>query len=343
MASAAPSVQYVSGTISDDETVTISGSNFGTKSPAAPVGFYDFEDNTVPAGWTYEYGSAQSDNISISTQNYSGTYSAEFDIYTAMRPSFSWISGASSSYNLYIFQKLMRNWSFTNEADNTRYSKIKFCRYVTVSGQAYPNFYYEFSLDNEKEIIEYSLAGDPYTDYFSFDIENVWAKDSWGTFEVYYGVAQSGEMRLVFDGNIINTNSGLDFRSDIDSNLRPGFGFYQPMASERSGGVSAPDRYWADDIYIDNTQARVFISENSNGGGNREIQIPSTWSSTSITITFNQGTFSTSDTVYLFVCDSYNACSSAYTLTIGGSEPVLSTTDLEVGGVSVEGITIPVP
>ena len=61
-ATAAPSISGVNGTVSHNQSVTISGSGFGTKSPAAPRVYSDFEDGTAGAAlsssdWalSYEY------------------------------------------------------------------------------------------------------------------------------------------------------------------------------------------------------------------------------------------------------------------------------------------------
>ena len=44
-----PSVTSISGTFASGDTLYIYGSGFGTKSPAAPVFWIDFEDGTLVA------------------------------------------------------------------------------------------------------------------------------------------------------------------------------------------------------------------------------------------------------------------------------------------------------
>ena len=60
-----------------------------------------------------------------------------------------------------------------------------------------------------------------------------------------------------------------------------------------------------DDIYIDLTRARVEIGNGSTWASttHREIQIPSAWSNTSITITLNQGSLANFNNAYLYVID----------------------------------------
>ena len=62
--------------------------------------------------------------------------------------------------------------------------------------------------------------------------------------------------------------------------------------------------YW-DDIYLDNSWARVEIGDKAyyNSCTHREIQIPSSWSENLITINVNQGSFVNGKPLYLYVVD----------------------------------------
>ena len=76
-----------------------------------------------------------------------------------------------------------------------------------------------------------------------------------------------------------------------------------------------------DDVYLNNSWARVEIGNNSIYGNctHREIQIPSSWTSTSITITLNQGSFTNGDSIYFFVVDSLGNISNGYGAVLGTS------------------------
>jgi hypothetical protein len=65
-------------------------------------------------------------------------------------------------------------------------------------------------------------------------------------------------------------------------------------------------RVYMDDIYVDTTWARVMIGNASTFAAStvREIQIPSAWSNTSITITVNRGAFTNLNNAFLYVIDS---------------------------------------
>ena len=62
--------------------------------------------------------------------------------------------------------------------------------------------------------------------------------------------------------------------------------------------------YW-DDAYVDTTRAHVEIGDAPTYAActQREIQIPTSWNSTSITVTANRGAFGGLPNTYLYVTD----------------------------------------
>jgi hypothetical protein len=77
-------------------------------------------------------------------------------------------------------------------------------------------------------------------------------------------------------------------------------------------------------MFLDFTQARVEISKNSKWDESRqihkEIQIPTAWSSSSITVRLNQGSFQNGETAYLYVIDENgNVNSQGYPVKFGGT------------------------
>src|SRR5437660_1550173 len=78
-----------------------------------------------------------------------------------------------------------------------------------------------------------------------------------------------------------------------------------PGGFARSGNSVLNRRYFAD-LYMDTTPQRVVLANNVvyAAATITELQIPTSWSDTSIGITVNLGSFSTGQTAYLFVFDS---------------------------------------
>ena len=89
---------------------------------------------------------------------------------------------------------------------------------------------------------------------------------------------------------------------------------------------------YMDDVYVDSTFARVEACSGATWAsrGHCEMQPASAWTDGtpgSISVTFNQGSFSASDTVYLYVVDSTNdpsPASTALTVGSGSTNPVIT-------------------
>ena len=86
------------------------------------------------------------------------------------------------------------------------------------------------------------------------------------------------------------------------------------------GGNDTYYRYYGD-IYIDNSFARVTIgnSENYDNCSHLELQISTAWSDSSIAININQGSFSNTETAYLFVVDADGNVSNACQIDFSGT------------------------
>ncbi len=74
-----------------------------------------------------------------------------------------------------------------------------------------------------------------------------------------------------------------------------------------------------DDIYIDNSWARVEIGDNSDFElcTHREVQVVTAWDDESVSFEVNQGSFSDKEEVYVFVVNEEGAASIGYPVTIG--------------------------
>ena len=68
---AAPNISSISGTVGDQNSLTINGTDFGTKSTAKPVLYTNFENNTLTPDSTLGQASAwtQTQNAQIDTES----------------------------------------------------------------------------------------------------------------------------------------------------------------------------------------------------------------------------------------------------------------------------------
>ena len=95
---------------------------------------------------------------------------------------------------------------------------------------------------------------------------------------------------------------------------------------------------WTDDYFVQTTPARIELCD-TNGWGDRthcEIQRPTSWSDSVINFTLNQGSFSSSQTVYLYVIDSNGDISNGYPVTLGSS----GSSNPSISGCTISGATI---
>jgi hypothetical protein len=89
------------------------------------------------------------------------------------------------------------------------------------------------------------------------------------------------------------------------------------LGYHQNGGPLAYNQW--DDIYIDNSWARVEIGDQPvyDNCTRREMQIPSQWSNDSITLNVNQGAFKPGTEAYLFAVDANGVPSSGKKIIIG--------------------------
>ncbi|MBK8508351.1 MAG: hypothetical protein IPL51_06760 [Candidatus Competibacteraceae bacterium] len=142
---------------------------------------------------------------------------------------------------------------------------------------------------------------------------NTFTPNKWHKFEVY--MRENPKALIVWlDGkqqwsrpDMVATNFGgnghtMDIGNMIDS------------AEEGYGDKGS---YSYDDVYVDHTQSRVEIGNASTWSAStiRAIQIPTSWSDSSIKVNLNKGSI-TSDTAYLFVIDSAGNASTGYPINL---------------------------
>ena len=321
----AVSISDVNGDIIHKGNVNITGENFGTKDPAAPLKWDDVEDGTKDTDYTYYYN--QSSNISVintanrglSKFNYSG------NIYANVGMGFSWLSGVSAQTTIYVYYYAKRNFNFSN-VHNGEYTNFKVNRFAKTGAGSRPNVYIQIATQGAPDsYVAYSIAefadaggntGSP--NGVVFDVDSKWPKDSWALFETLYKISNTsnGFMKFWVNGDLIVNSFGIDMGCDTMEGTI-GIGVY----NAREVGALSTDRFYQDDIYVDNTQSRVMIGNNINFNNctHREIQIPTAWSDTDIIVQFNQGSFADGAQAYLFVIDADGNASSGYPITIGGT------------------------
>jgi len=340
----AKQTSVVIDTVSDDtithhQTVTISGSGLGTKTQAAPMQFDDFEEGVNGAALTTTSGTNGWTEIAASTGSPSefprynrdaahsgglGTH-ARFDppVYNS---SFNLYAPAKFRYGMYLDAWLR----YFRPANDTRSWK-PWDMYGSSDGQGFGNPVIDWfgTCDGSLTFAGYTDIASPSgfsrsmnatLDTFTGSMHHlqIWAKPNTPT------GASNGVIEILVDGTEVLAHDDMMFIGAGSTNTwaRLALGFYMSHDQQGQPGCISPvgtggAMYW-DDVYIDNTAARVELGNHPiySECTHREIQIPTAWSDGSITFEVNRGSFAADDQAYLFVVNSNGMKSVGYPVTV---------------------------
>jgi hypothetical protein len=294
--------------------VVISGSSFGTKSPAAPLKWDNFESGTVGQkvvpnnGWTREDAFDKVDVTYTNVNQRAGSTRSTYHDLTHSNPSFGMDPGAGTWGELYV--SYYNRHHITTMGTSSGPKNIKeFKIFGNLHDILHPSFGLEiaevdpgpssyfggrFGQSDSLQGMAWGLASFP--------------NDQWIRREFWLRTGDSPGQRFKYwqDSQLYeyfqspgNFPGGMGATWGDDGGL-----FRQIWFLEFIRGGSAGYSQF-DDVYIDTTQARVEIGNAAtfNSCTHREIQIPTAWSGTSITVTANQGSFENGKTAYLYVID----------------------------------------
>ena len=338
---AAPSISGVSGTATHGQSITITGTGFGTKSKALPSVWDDFETGSLGS-------------------NVAGT-----------RPEINYYNSAwNSPHRSPVFSNTItkpnsrRSVHHDHVNDTGANSAIDMVNIRHQNDSFYISFWFYFDQmnsywsDNIKPWLIYGNVNDHYiygawgeadqaaggsyrwAVYDGLGANNhpanggAWAASTsniknlegrWVRLEQWVVQSTPGQFngvyRTVFHtGSSIVTaldRSNVCTRHSTDQRYyhRPTFWGYQRHTNGSQFNI------YTDDIYIDDTLARVEIGNAQTWGActRREIQIPSSWSNNSITVKINQGMMP-DGRAYLFVVDGSGTSSPGYPISFGGGD-----------------------
>ena len=321
---AAPSLTSISGTFVHNGPITISGSGFGSKASPNPVAWDNLEKGTVSTSPTI--GSWSNTNeLKINSTNNRNAFSKFNGLKNFVSGDYGYFTGGAPSktwYAQYWF-KLGSNWSWGTTTDGKGHgnlANVKFFR-MWSPGSTNENFviaYHGFA-GSALYANENISDGVYFWSTFARDV----TLNTWHLLEFEYQDsdvnAGNGVIRVWLDGSQKLSLTNMITRKASSDYKRPFIvGFYDSWNDSSASNAE----FYIDDIYIDNTWSRVVIGDKAifSQCSRREIQIPTQWSSNSISINVNQGSFNSGDTVYLFVVDSNgNVNSEGTPINIGGT------------------------
>jgi hypothetical protein len=323
---AAQTIANVSGTIRQGESITISGSAFGTKPTAAPLKFDDFQTVAMGAdiitskakgpAWMVRGWRNVHDPIASASRLRPGTpYTRNMmSHWTAPHPE------SSSSIALLdqaITTLYLDAWIFNDYTSGVKSGSPENVKHVRLHAGdiSAPNL--GFTDVGPRGETFYEVAGDALARDYSLsgyatarEMYGAWVHVQW-MFDVGSGRgACNGKVRMYINGALRRSANDACLTGNANSSYPQLFIGNYVRTDDYRGDVYS----WWDTLYVDTSWARVELSNNANYGKatHREIQMPSAWSPTSVTATVNRGSFSANESVYVHVCTSTDACSRGF-------------------------------
>lgn len=339
---AAPSIKGVEGAVSQGETITISGSGFGSRSNATPFYWSDFESATVGQNALQ----AGLDDLGTDGQGLpyvrndlalSGTKSLRMD-YLQNKDSMFPRVGKNGLNATEVYVSVWTYWKRTAGNGGAPFI-FKLVRGGTNPAYSGVPRFYETIRPNDSGTVTGSDRGS-----VNSSGTTTWAQDvnagqnagGWHRSEYYFKLSTPGVADGVFKTWVDGTlNSNLTATMSRTSGTSALINYVMsPFDGNDSYGMSNAYSVWVDDFYIDTTRARVELGDASTLSASKKRYIlPSTkWSDGSVSVKVNLSTFTSGAKAYLYVFDaSGNANSSGYPVTIGAADskkpdaPVLTT------------------
>jgi len=310
-----PSISDVRGCFKNGDIITVTGVNFGQKAHAAPLVWDAFENGISSeylkdhSNWVKNSGNGA---MYSDAQAFSGRLSAHNEVTVLSGTQFS-----TNHVELPPSNELYASYMFRFDVSGNKYGVLKMSRFAsnydgplphtdwyngpgsTAWGKSSPDITVGGSTalyDSGTHVVQHSINAIPSLE--------------WQRLEMYKKLSTPG----VDDGEVFFARNGKIGWRDFSVPTRAAGFSYQlafftlglMLANPMDDGVF---RLYIDDVYVDDTLARVELSdemhwEDIQGSGARSaIQIPVAWSDNSITFTANTGDFISGDSAYLYVVD----------------------------------------
>lgn len=312
-----PSTQGASCALSDPrlsnscvrhgDLITVTGTGFGTKPSATPWLWDDFEGGAAnqplsTGGWQHYshasypiyvaggYASAQAahtpmpraaDNFNTAGRKGLDTLEA----YYSYRFRYDIVDGSFATDGAFI--KLLRS---NADPDFYRSNPRFYTSLFPAAGQVNAGF-------------SDTAAGIDEIHWAHADM----ASGAWHRLEVYYRYsdpagADNGQLYAWLNGQRFASYTNVVTRS-ASSSGRVIDNFLLPFMADRLFNLAL--NVYVDDVYIDRTQARVEIGNAPTWAQctRREVQIPTAWSDSRITVSVHRGGFASGERAYLYVID----------------------------------------
>lgn len=337
------SISGFSGALEHGGELIINGTGFGSKQNATPIKWETFESYTAGGhilnkGTTPQWtstGDSTSQPTVVNTKSHGGNKAVYSDFplndndcsFTFAQIDFPDTLDLYASYWVYWDNTIGRDLS-NQRADFFKMNRFNTDKEYSGAPALKPAFWVDYGIPegngSPRGYLVYQVLND------SRNTNSYITWKTGGTNNFTHGSWHRLEMFVHLSDPPGNTDGKVEWRIDcqpVDVHIDAGnpsitrvagdtkmFNIFLMELSGCGFSVSGKPYMWQDDIYVDNTRARVEIGDSSNWNScnHREIQIPLEWndSGTQIKISVNKGSFDKLDDKYLFVVDKEGAVSS---------------------------------
>jgi hypothetical protein len=306
-ATAAPSVATVDGSFRQGQTVTVSGSGFGPGTDALPYRFDDFES-----------GSAGHDLTWWSLSSSSGT-NPKYSDARVHAGNLAALADFTQQYNctahksgLNFTTAYLSYWVYWEKLSGDDSRNIKLARFTA----GIPDY------KSGDPSIGYTGMGASSGTWYTFNGANdgdyVWGYfvtgGAWHRIELYGKLSTvdqaNGRRGFWLDRQTVDWDASYPTLTG-DSQATTYNVLCMPLYVAHDAG--GPHKIYYDDVYINNTLARVELGDAPTFAActHMEVQVPTAWSASSITLSANEGSFPLGAIVWLYVIDEDGAVNSA--------------------------------
>lgn len=307
-----PRITGLSGTLIHKATLTISGSNFGTKPTAAPLRYDDFSAGTngaVLSGWDlYSSGGssgrpAYSNAVTRPNENLSARADFTGSNYNS---SFGWLNKSPAFTTAYV------DFWWYYDAVHPYSRNHKWIRFYgswdNNTQDRFMNIYCDTS-SGGGETTHYDAGNGSYTKWID-NYGPVYFGKHWRHFQWWMNIGTAGSAngtsKIWYDSTLVDNATNVNlWGAGLNPYNTLWIGHYLGHDAAGCPTYGDANSYFAN-VYVDTTMARVQVCSGSTWAspGQCEIQIPSAWSTSAITVTLNQGGLASLTNQYLYVVDS---------------------------------------
>lgn len=377
---AALAVSNVTGTIADGETITITGTDFG--SGPTVVLFDDFEGGTLGeniltgAGsakygqWTSRWSTGQTTTTEYTnTTTISGdlAYSSDISLYTWSTNDYRVKVVLNSTDDVFIsrwqYLALSTNWPGEGHQDGINYKTVWLYGndtattgndivFPTISGpttltDTNSTSQLQYAILGNSTLINFGNGGDYVRTYLGAPALH--EKGTWARTWAWVKGSTDGDTN---DGEVkywTLTDSGVTQRLNKTAvpTLVTGGHFENVSFPGYCRIPTANSMPTYDDVYVakgPNAQARVEVGNASTyeTSTNLTILTPTSWSSTSIQAVVNEGSFAEDASAYLFVINSSGVASAGKAITFAGAgtTPVVEINNSDPSNITTDSLAV---